>query len=90
MSERETRTVGERGQVTLPKRLREAFGIRGGDEVTIREDGERIVIETLATRVDLAEGYRRRDAMHRALAEEMETVSREADDRLGDVPEWEE
>jgi AbrB family looped-hinge helix DNA binding protein len=40
----DTRTVGERGRVTIPKEFRERFGLRGGDEVVVREDG-RIVIE---------------------------------------------
>ena len=90
MVESEKRTVGERGQVTIPKRLRETFGIQGGDEVTIREEGDKIVIETPTSRADLAEGYRKRAEQHRELADEMDGVSREANRALGDVPEWEE
>ena len=36
-----TRTVGERGQVTLPEELRERFDIQGGDEVVVRETDDR-------------------------------------------------
>ncbi len=36
--------VGERGQVTIPKRLRERFGIRAGQEVEFADDSGRIVL----------------------------------------------
>jgi AbrB family looped-hinge helix DNA binding protein len=84
----ETRTVGERGQVTLPKELRERFDIQGGDEVVVRETDDRIVIEKPVTRADLAEGYRRRAERDERIAEEMARVSREADGHVGDAPEW--
>lgn len=90
MDDTEKRTVGERGQVTLPKRLREAFGIQGGDEVTVYEEDGKIVIEKPVSRAELAEGYRRRHDQHRKLATEMEDVSREATSQLGEDPEWEE
>lgn len=84
----ETRKVGERGQVTIPKELRERFGIRGGDEVVVREEDGKIVIEksTLAER--LAEGYRRRAERDEELDGEMTAVSREADENLGNAPDW--
>lgn len=84
----ETRRVGDRGQVTIPKHLRERFGIEGGDEVVVRERDGRIVIETPATAEELAEGYRRRAEVTSDLADEMTGASREADDQLGDPPEW--
>lgn len=90
MTDAEKRKVGDRGQVTLPKRLRDAFDIHGGDEVTIREDGDRIVIEKPTSREELAEGYRRRADRHRELADETAAVSREANGHLDDAPEWEE
>ena len=80
--------MGERGQVTLPKELRERFNILGGDEVVVRETDDRIVIEKPVTRVDLAEGYRRRGERDERIAEEMAGVSREADGLVGDAPEW--
>ena len=88
MSQSEKRTVGERGQVTLPKDLREKLGIHGGDEVLVHEEGGRITIEKPFSREELAEGYRRRAAESKALAAEMDGVSREADEYLGDAPEW--
>jgi AbrB family looped-hinge helix DNA binding protein len=88
MVESEKRKVGERGQVTLPKNLRERIGIHGGDDVVVREEEEKIVIEKPVTREDLAEGYRRRADRDRELAEEWQGTSREANEYLGDAPEW--
>lgn len=89
MSKRDKRRVGKRGQVTLPKELREEFDISGGDEVEIRKESGKIVIEKPITRDDIAAGYRARAEQLRELHDEMAGVSREADEYLGDVPEWE-
>jgi AbrB family looped-hinge helix DNA binding protein len=88
MSERERRTVGERGQITLPKAFREAYDIRGGDEVVVRDTDGRLVIEKSVTAEGLAEGYRQRAERDAALADELEGVSSEADELLGDAPDW--
>lgn len=82
------RTVGERGQVTIPKELRDRFGIRGGDEVVIHEESGKLVIERPVSREDLAEGYRRRGDRDREIDAEFDRVSTEANDRLGDAPGW--
>jgi AbrB family looped-hinge helix DNA binding protein len=86
----EKRTVGERGQVTLPKELREKFDIRGGDEVSISEQDGKIIIEKPVSREKMAEGYRRRAEQSEDLAAELSGISREANSRLGDGPDWEE
>jgi AbrB family looped-hinge helix DNA binding protein len=88
MGEGKRRKVGERGQVTIPKELRERFGIEGGDDVVIHEEGGKLVIERPVTREELAEGYRQRARRTRELAEELEGASREANEHLGDAPEW--
>lgn len=88
MSEDARRVVGERGQVTIPKTLRERFGIQGGDEVEIHEVEGRLVIERPVAREDLAAGYRERANRNRKLAESMAGVSQEANEHLGDAPEW--
>jgi AbrB family looped-hinge helix DNA binding protein len=88
MGRREECTVGERGQVTLPKALREKLGIRGGDEVLVHEEDGKITIEKTMSREELAEGYRQRAAEAEALAEEMADASREANESPGDVLEW--
>jgi len=89
MNEIEKRRVGDRGQVTLPKELREEFDIGGGDEVEIRKEAGKIIIEKPITREDLAAGYRARADRLRELHNEMDGVSQEADEYLGDAPEWE-
>ncbi|WP_306061304.1 AbrB/MazE/SpoVT family DNA-binding domain-containing protein [Natronococcus wangiae] len=89
MGEVKKRRVGDRGQITLPKELREEFDIDGGDEIEIRKESGKIVIEKPITREDLAAGYRARADQLRDLHEEMDGVSQEADEYLGDVPEWE-
>ncbi len=88
MSGGERRVVGERGQVTLPKEFRERLGITGGDEVVVHEESGRVFIERPVTREEIAEGYRRRGTEMKELAEEMDSVSEEADEALGDAPEW--
>jgi AbrB family looped-hinge helix DNA binding protein len=88
MSAEEKRKVGKRGQVTLPKELRERLGISHGDEVVVREKDGKVVIETSVSKEDLVEGYRRRSERAAEIAEEMQGTSDEADDQIGDVPEW--
>jgi AbrB family looped-hinge helix DNA binding protein len=89
MSER-TRKVGDRGQVTIPKDLRERHGIEGGDEVVFVEVGDEIRIKPPTDEDRLAEGYRKRAQRSRHLAEEMEAASAEATQRLGEAPDWSE
>ncbi|MCY4732335.1 AbrB/MazE/SpoVT family DNA-binding domain-containing protein [Natronomonas gomsonensis] len=88
MGKGERRKIGKRGQVTIPKELRERFGMKGGDDVVIHEEGGKLVIERSVTREELAEGYRQRAHRTRELADELEGVSAEANEHLGDAPEW--
>ncbi|WP_423997504.1 AbrB/MazE/SpoVT family DNA-binding domain-containing protein [Halorubrum trapanicum] len=84
------RKVGDRGQVTIPKELRDRRGIEGGDEIEFVEvDGE-IILKPPTDEQRLAEGYRRRAERSRELAEEMEEASAEATGHLGDAPGWSE
>jgi AbrB family looped-hinge helix DNA binding protein len=88
MSRREERKVGERGQVTLPKELREKLDIHGGDKVIVHEEDGKITIEKPVGRDVLAEGYRQYAAESKAVEEEMAGVSRESNRYLGDAPDW--
>ena len=83
-----TRKVGDRGQVTIPKELRDSRGIEGGDEIRFIEVNDEIIIKPPADEERLAEGYKKRADRSRQLAEEMDGTSVEATERLGDAPEW--
>jgi antitoxin PrlF len=68
-------TVAERGQITLPKPVRDALGLTKGTKLTIELDGARIVlrkdvddaISRLRGRFKLAEGFKSTDEAMRAL-----------------------
>ena len=74
-----TRKVGGRGQVTIPKELRDRRGIESGDEIIIKPPTDEEY---------LAEGYRKRADRSQQLVKEMEGTSAEATEHLGDAPEW--
>ena len=84
------RKVGDRGQVTIPKELRDRRGIEGGDEVEFVEVNDEIILKPPTDEERLAEGYRKRAERSRELAEEMEEASAEATGNLGDAPSWSE
>lgn len=46
--------ITSKGQVTVPKAVREALGIREGDEVVFRVDGNRAVLARTADFLELA------------------------------------
>jgi AbrB family looped-hinge helix DNA binding protein len=46
--------ITSKGQVTVPKAVREALGIRAGDEVVFRVDGNRAVLALTADFLELA------------------------------------
>jgi len=82
------RKIGERGQITIPKELRERHGLQSGEEIAFIEADDEIVLKPPTDEERLAEGYRKYTDRSRALAEEMEGASAEATDRLGDAPDW--
>lgn len=89
MSQEYRRKMGDRGQVTIPKDLRERFGIRSGDDVSFVETENGILIVPPVSFQDLARGYQMRGERSVDLLMEMEETSTEADERLGDAPDWE-
>lgn len=50
--------VTSKGQVTVPKAVREALGIKEGDEVVFRVDGNRAVLARTPDLLDLAGSIR--------------------------------
>lgn len=65
--------VAERGQVTIPKRLRERLGIRPGTVLEFREEADKLIAEKAETTGALDRWYgslgrrRRTDDIIRAL-----------------------
>lgn len=57
--------VTSKGQVTIPKEVREKLGIEPGDEVGFREDGEAFILEKTVEATGESKGER----MVRLLAE---------------------
>jgi antitoxin PrlF len=49
--------VSEKGQVTIPKAIRDRLGIRAGEAIEFREDGGRLIIEKASRRDALDELY---------------------------------
>lgn len=82
------RKIGKRGQVTLPKEIREELNLKDGDEISIHEKNGKIIIEKPISREDLAEGYRRRSERAKKIQEEMKHTSKEVNKHLDDPPEW--
>ena len=68
-------TVAERGQITLPKAIRDALGLVKGTQLKVELDGGRIIlrknvddaISRLRGRFKLAEGFKTTDDAMRAL-----------------------
>ncbi len=68
-------TVAERGQITLPKAVRDALGLTKGTKLKVELEGGRIVlrkdvddaISRLRGRFKLAEGFKSTDDAMRAL-----------------------
>lgn len=68
-------TVAERGQITLPKALRDALGLTKGTKLKLELQGSRIVIckdvddaiSRLQGRFKLAEGFKTTDEAMRAV-----------------------
>lgn len=49
-------TIDRAGRIVVPKSLRAALGLRGGDEVEITLEGERIELVPAPRKVSLREG----------------------------------
>ena len=74
-----THKVGPKGQVVIPKDLRDVFGIEPGDEVTFWRDGDHVAVRP--TRISVPLRGRLRDS---SLVEELErerAAERERDER---------
>ncbi|MBS3815991.1 MAG: AbrB/MazE/SpoVT family DNA-binding domain-containing protein [Candidatus Thermoplasmatota archaeon] len=78
MTEAEVRKVGKRGQVTIPKSMREKEDIEGGDKVEVLEKDGKIIIKQIDRTEELKEAYQEMAKQSEEISEEMLTASKEA------------
>ena len=80
--------VGERGQITIPKAIREKEGLKTKDKVIVKIEGNRIVVEKTLSKKEneklMIEGYKKTAKKGQEIEEEMKYASKEADEMLDD------
>ena len=78
--------VGERGQVTIPKDIRDKEGIKPKDRVIVKIEDDRVVLEKALSKKQkeelMAEGYKKMAKLDKEIEEEWKYVSKEADAML--------
>lgn len=74
--------VGERGQITLPKAIREIGGIKSRDKVIVKMENNKVVVERLAGKKEkdalMREYYQKYAKVHKELNKDWESVDKEA------------
>jgi len=68
-----TTTVSEKGQITIPKALRDRFGIRPGQELEVKEEHGRLILAKVIEQdpVDRVFGILKLDKSTDGIMEEM-------------------
>ena len=78
--------VGERGQITIPKTIREIENLKPKDRVIVKIENEKIVVEKALGKQEkeklMIEGYKKMAELDKEIEEEMKHVSKEADAML--------
>ncbi|MFH1256175.1 MAG: AbrB/MazE/SpoVT family DNA-binding domain-containing protein [Candidatus Diapherotrites archaeon] len=81
-------TVGERGQITIPKTIREMKGLKKNDKAIVMLKDNDIVVEKVLNKKEkeelMKEYYKKYGWIDREIEEEMKYVSTEADRLLDD------
>lgn len=74
--------VGQRGQITIPKIIRENEGIKENDKVIVKIEGNQIVIEKQFDKKEkekqMVEGYKKMAKLNLELCKEWEVTEKEA------------
>jgi AbrB family looped-hinge helix DNA binding protein len=80
--------VGERGQITLPKLIRDLKGINSKDKVIVKIENKKIIIEKALNEKELkelmSEGYKKLSKINLELVDDFNCVDKEADALLND------
>ncbi|MBI5635657.1 AbrB/MazE/SpoVT family DNA-binding domain-containing protein [Candidatus Micrarchaeota archaeon] len=80
--------VGERGQITIPKDIRDKEGLKAKDRVIVKIENNQIVVEKALSKKEkdklLAEYYRKYAKLEDETSRDWEHVSKEADAMLDD------
>ena len=83
-----TTVVGERGQITIPKNIREMENLKPKDKVIVKIENEQIVVEKVLGKKQkeelMKEYYRKYYNFEKKIAKEWAHVSKEADAMLDD------
>ncbi|PIN85478.1 MAG: AbrB family transcriptional regulator [Candidatus Diapherotrites archaeon CG11_big_fil_rev_8_21_14_0_20_37_9] len=81
-------TVGERGQITISKDIREKEGLKPKDKVIVKMENGKITIEKMFSKKEkeklLIEGYKKMAKHDEELEDEMKYTSKETDAMLDD------
>ncbi len=80
--------VGERGQITIPKNIREKEGLKKKDKVIVKIEGNKIVVEKAQSKKEkeelMKEYYKKYAKLEEEVCEEWDTASTEASSELDD------
>lgn len=80
--------MGERGQITIPKDIRDKEGLKPKDKVIVKIEDNKIIIEKSISKKEkeklIKEYYKKYGKFEEEVAEEWKYVSKEADAMLDD------
>ena len=79
--------VGERGQITIPKLIREKEGLNAKDKVIVSIVDNKIVVEKFSNEDKeklMIEGYKKMAKLDEEIEDEWKYVSKEADEMIDD------
>lgn len=80
--------VGERGQITIPKAIRDLEGLKPRDRVVVKIEDDKIVVGKALSKEEkeklMAEGYKKMYQLDKEIEEEWKYASKEADAMIDD------
>jgi len=81
-------TVGERGQITIPKEIRKKESLMPKDKVIVKIENGKIIVEKAMSKKEkeklMIEGYKKMAKLDEKIEKEMRYASKEADEMLDD------